>query len=68
VAVILNMRNWQGTCECHPKLGTTNRDVRRDLENLTTVGMGPHGLLMHTTKVLPTRMTGSHFATQLMQL
>jgi hypothetical protein len=65
--LLLNMRNWQGACECHPILGTTNNDVRRGLENLTIAGMGPHGLLMHTTKVLTTRMIDSHFATQLMQ-
>ena len=64
----LNMRNWQGACECHPKLGTTNRDVRRGLENLTAVGMGPHRLLMHAENVLTTSVVGSHFATQLMQL
>jgi hypothetical protein len=71
LAVILNMRNCQGACEYHPILGTANSDVRRGLKNLTTAGMGPHGLLMRTTKVLtPTRrmrMKGSHFATQLMQ-
>jgi hypothetical protein len=59
--------NWQGTCECHPKLGTTSRDARRGLVNLTIAGMGPHRVLMHATKMLSARMMCTRFATQLMQ-